>query len=171
MINLLISSIEIELINELVYLKTKRSRSVFRVTLRLRTEYSLSVWMAFFRLVYNKLGEQLRSDYLEFTLLLMYPIKNSQASRWYGPSVPLRGHGCFISRHACHCMLQSPCAAGKPTPPLSSPWRNLQLSKQISASVRNKKARSGLAHYKRLPGISIRSDFLNQMTVVCLRSA
>lgn len=46
MINLFITSIEIELINELFYLKTKRlrSQSVFRITLRLRTGYGLGVF-------------------------------------------------------------------------------------------------------------------------------
>lgn len=48
MINLFISSIEIELINELFYLKTKRLGSVFRMTLRLRTGYSLRVFESFF---------------------------------------------------------------------------------------------------------------------------
>lgn len=49
MINLFISSIEIELINELFYLKTKRlrSQSVFRMTLRLRSGYGLRVFESF----------------------------------------------------------------------------------------------------------------------------
>ena len=49
MINLFISSIEIVLINELFYLKTKRlrSQSVFRMTLRLRSGYGLRVFESF----------------------------------------------------------------------------------------------------------------------------
>lgn len=56
--------------------------------------------------------------------------------------------------HACHCMLQSPCAAGRP-PPLSSPWRNLLLSKQISASIWSKNTWSNSAHLKCSLGMNI----------------
>lgn len=49
MINLFISSIEIELINELFYLKTKRLRSVFRMTLRLGAGYRLRVFEHLFQ--------------------------------------------------------------------------------------------------------------------------
>lgn len=49
MINLFIPSIEIELINELFYLKTKRLRSVFRMTLRLGTGYRLRVFEHLFQ--------------------------------------------------------------------------------------------------------------------------
>lgn len=57
MIILFISSIEIELINELFYLKTKRLRSVFRMTLRLRTGYRLGVFECFFQVgVLSALG-------------------------------------------------------------------------------------------------------------------
>ena len=66
MINLFISSIEIELINELFYLRTERLRSqgVFRMTLRLRTGYRLRIFEPLLcRLVCClTLGDQLRSE-------------------------------------------------------------------------------------------------------------
>lgn len=54
MINLFITPIEIELINELFYLQTKRlgSHGVFRVTLRLRTGKKPTVFESFFWFVY-----------------------------------------------------------------------------------------------------------------------
>lgn len=95
MINLFISSIEIELINELFYLKTKRLRSVFRMTLRLRTGYRLRVfecgfffscwcttelWGTSFGVIDRK---------AQFTLLARNLIERAtQTSWWYGPSVP-----------------------------------------------------------------------------------
>lgn len=120
MINLFISSIEIELINELFYLKTKRLRRVFRMTLSLRTGIGSEYLNAFCRLVYYlTLGDQLRSNWQESSVTPLVTLvieKATQTSWWYGPLVSLRGHGCYIPRHACHCMLQSPCAAGRPPP-------------------------------------------------------
>lgn len=111
MLNLFISSIEIELINELFYLKTKRLRSVFRVTLRLRTGYRLRVFKRLFSplevgLLSTMGGTSfgLTDRKAQFTLLeTNLTEKATQTSRWYE-----QGRRCSLERswlfHPRACM-------------------------------------------------------------------
>lgn len=93
MINLFITSIEIELINELFHLKTKRlkSQSVFRMTLRLRNGYRLRVFERSLQVAALCIWETcfgLTDRKAQFTLLVRNLIENAtQTSWWYGPLV------------------------------------------------------------------------------------
>lgn len=143
MINLFLSSIEIELINELFYLKIKRVRSVFRMTLRLRTGYRLRcVWTPFWgcctltQLCWLTDWDDRRGRDMKNL------IGNATQSSWTTGS--LRRSWLFhpqagMPLHATVTMCCWGWEVGRGAPPFSSPWRNLQLSKQISASIWNKR--------------------------------